>query len=290
MLFLEDLSSNYQLQINNAIHFHLIKPFKETHLISVLESVKLLNELPISTAHKTILGQLKELPFLGVTTQNLIHELNKEEPNVNVLEKYIIHDPALTGKVLQVANSAFMGFDNHTSNLKEAIVRIGLDSLKAIAAFLELSHQLSKKSNSKDLNHLINKGYKKGGLAQSLAKLLKQDRQTQLFAFAVGLLSVIGELTIVCNEQEIDHKKVPKFSLSAYLLALWGFEKIVVSAQLIDEVPSEKTLSLTVLHLIVEHVVTDGALNYNLEEYDYLDEIGILEDVKNWFLVHKASA
>lgn len=284
-----DLSSNYQLQINNAIHFHLIKPFKEIHLISVLESVKLLNELPISTAHKTILGQLKELPFLGETTQNLIRELNKEEPNVNLLEQYIIHDPVLTGKVLQMANSAFMGFDNHTSNLKEAIVRIGLNNLKAIAVFLELSQQLNNKAKTKDISHLINKGYKKGELAQSLAKYLKQDRQTQLFAFAVGLLSVIGELTIVCNEQEIDPKKVPEFSLSAYLLALWGFEKIVVRAQLIDKVPTEKTLSLTVLHIIVEHIVTDEALNYSLEEYDFVDEIGIREDVESWFLANKAS-
>ncbi|GAA61925.1 hypothetical protein P20652_3816 [Pseudoalteromonas sp. BSi20652] len=278
-----DLSDNSQLQLNNAIHFHLVKPFTQSHLQSVLGSAKLLKILPISSYYKTILGRLTALPFLGAVTQSLLNELNNSEPNIFTLEQGISHDPVLAGKILQVANSAFMGFDSHTSNLKEAIVRIGLINLRAIVVFSELSHQLVTKTQQKALNQLIDKGYKKAELAQSLAKYLKQDRQTQLFSCAVGLLSVIGELIIMSNTTSgVESGEVPKFLLSAYILALWGFDQKIVEAQLIDNLPTEQRVSLTVIHIVVEHVFCDKALSFTQGEYDLIDDLKILSDVQQW--------
>lgn len=286
-LFTSDLSSNYQLQVNNTIHFHLVKPFTQKHLVAVLDSAKLLKLLPIHAPHRVILGQLSDLPFLGIVTQNLLSELNINEPNISILENNISHDPVLTGKVLQVANSAFMGFDSQTTNLKEAIIRIGLVSLKAIVVFSELSQQLLNKAKQETLNELINKGYKKASMAQSLAKYLKQDRQTQLFAFAVGLLSVIGELAAMCIVQDNEDENVPKYALSAYLLALWGFEKSIVRAQLLDDLPVDEGISLTVIHMIVEHAYCQQVIEFNQTEYDFIDDLKILEDVQQWFLSFK---
>jgi len=283
-----DMSGNYQLQLNNVIHFHLVKPFAQSHLESVINSAVVLKTLPISCEHRIILGQLSELPFLGEVTQNLLNELNKNEPNISILEKDVRHDPLLAGKVLQIANSAFMGFDSSTSSVKEAIVRIGLINLRAIVVFSELSHQLLIKNKQKAINHLIDKGYKKAELSQSLAKYIKQDRQTQLLACAVGLLSVIGELIITSDpHDDLDNEVVPKFVLSAYLLALWGFEQKIVDAQLIDELPSKKSISLTVIHIIVEHVFCNNAFNFNLEEFDFIDDLALFPDIEQWWLSNK---
>ena len=181
-----------------------------------------------------------------------------------------------------------MGFDSSTSSVKEAIVRIGLINLRAIVVFSELSHQLLSKNKQKAINHLIDKGYKKAELSQSLAKYIKQDRQTQLLACAVGLLSVIGELIITSDPHgDLDNEVVPKFVLSAYLLALWGFDQKIVDAQLIDELPSQKSISLTVIHMIVEHVFCNNAFNFNLEEFDFIDDLALFPDIEQWWLSNK---
>ncbi|KTD95694.1 HDOD domain-containing protein [Pseudoalteromonas sp. H71] len=286
-----DMSGNYQLQLNNVIHFHLVKPFTQSHLESVINSATVLKTLCISSEHRVVLGQLSKLPFLGGVTQNLFNELNKGEPNISILEKDVRHDPLLAGKVLQIANSAFMGFDSHTSSVKEAIVRIGLINLRAIVVFSELSHQLLSKNKQKAINQLIEKGYKKAELSQSLAKFIKQDRQVQLLACAVGLLSVLGELIITSKTNaDLNTQAVPKFVLSAYLLSLWGFDQNIVEAQLIDELPSEKNISLTVIHIIIEHVFCNKALNFNLEQFDFIDDLKLLPDLQQWWSINKDKA
>ena len=100
--------------------------------------------------------------------------------------------------------------------------------------------------------------------------------------------SVIGELIITSDPHgDLDSEVVPKFVLSAYLLALWGFEQKIVDAQLIDELPSQKSISLTVIHIIVEHVFCNNAFNFNLEEFDFIDDLALFPDIEQWWLSNK---
>ncbi|MBE0370728.1 HDOD domain-containing protein [Pseudoalteromonas aurantia] len=279
-----DLNDNYKWQINNTIHFHLVKPFTQTHLTEVLDSAVILQGLPITSSTRAILGQLSDLPYLSTVAHSMLKELQNNEPNFEVLAKQISHDPIMSGKVLQVANSAFIGFNNHTTDFRQAIIRIGLNGLKAIVVCCELSQQLLNSTGQEALNQLVNKAFQKANMAQLLAKMLHQDTQTQLLSFAVALLSGVGELTYFCVVQDSkDKSRVSKYTLTAYLLALWGFEEAIVRAQLIDELPAEQEISLTLIHRVVDQVYSKQAFDLNKAEYDLLDELGLLQIAQNWF-------
>ena len=147
-----DLNESYQWQVNNTIHFHLVKPFTQVHLKQVVESAILLKSLPISQATRVVLGQLAELPYLSTVAHSVLGELQNDEPDINALTKQVSHDPIMSGKVLQVANSAFMGFSSHTTDFKQAIIRIGLDGLKAIVVCCELSQRFVNNTKKDPLN------------------------------------------------------------------------------------------------------------------------------------------
>ncbi|ASM49248.1 hypothetical protein PESP_a1088 [Pseudoalteromonas espejiana DSM 9414] len=282
-LFTSDLAHNYELQINNTIHFHLVKPFTQSHLTQAVNSAELLRSLPINLNNRKKLGQLNGLPFLSAVTQNLLSELNKTDPSINILEQNIVNDPLLSSKLLQVANSAYMGFDTQTTNIKDAIIRIGLISLRAIVVFSELSAQIPSSANQKTLTKVIKKSDKKAHMAKSLAQFLGLSRQEQLLAYATGLLSVIGELASLANEKNSDVKSVPEYTLSAYLLALWGFEETIVRAQMLNEPIDHNTISLSFIHSVVEHAYCFNSFDFEHTEHALLDGSISLEEIQLWW-------
>lgn len=279
-----DLNESYQWQVNNTIHFHLVKPFTQVHLKQVVESAILLKSLPISQATRVVLGQLAELPYLSTVAHSVLGELQNDEPDINALTKQVSHDPIMSGKVLQVANSAFMGFSSHTTDFKQAIIRIGLDGLKAIVVCCELSQRFVNNTKKDALNELVNRAFLKANMGQSLSKMLGLSNQDQSLSFAVGLLSGVGVLTHFCIIQHTKDKgRVSKYALTAYLLALWGFEEQVVRAQLIDDLPIDKTVSLTLIHKVVDRVSEQNTFDLGIQEYNLLDELMMLQATQDWF-------
>ncbi|TMO60437.1 HDOD domain-containing protein [Pseudoalteromonas aurantia] len=279
-----DLKDSYQWQMNNTIHFHLVKPFTETHLIEVIESALLLEELPICKPVRVILGQLCELPYISTVAQNLLQELHTEQPNMAVLAEQISHDPIMMGKILQVANSAFMGFEQHTHDVKQAVIRIGLEGLEAIVVCCNLSQQLLNHAKQAEVDKIIEGAFGRATMAHSLAKRLGKDSQSQRVSFAAGLLSCVGELANSCYVQlGKDKDRVSKNALTAYLLALWGFEREVVRAQLVEALPLCSEISSTLIHKIVEHVYYNGGFDLKPVDYKLLDELNLLQVTQDWY-------
>lgn len=279
-----DLKDSYKWQMNNTIHFHLVKPFTQTHLSEVVECALLLEELPISKPTRAILGQLSELPYISTVAQNLLQELHTEQPNMAVLAEQISHDPIMMGRILQVANSAFMGFEQHTNDFKQAIIRIGLEGLEAIVVCCNLSQQLLNHAKKDEIDKIIGDAFDRANMAHSLAKRLGKDTQSQRVSFAAGLLSSVGELAYSCYVQlGKDKDRVSKSVLTAYLLAVWGFERGIVVAQLIDELPLCGEANPTLIHKIVEHVYNNGGFDLKPVDYELLDKLNLLQATQDWF-------
>jgi HD-like signal output (HDOD) protein len=279
-----DLKDRFQWQMNNTIHFHLVKPFTQMHLAEVVECTLLLGELPISKSMRATLGRLNELPYLSRVAQNLLKELECEQPDMKILAEQISHDPIIMGRILQVANSAFMGFEQHTHDFKQAIMRIGLEGLKAIVVCCSLSKQFLNHTKQSELHKIIDGAFSRATMAQSLAKMLGKDTESQRISFTAGLLSVVGELTYCCCIQfGKDKDRVSKNALTAYLLALWGFEQEVVRAQLVEALPLDGKINSTLIHKIVEHVYNNGGFDLKQDDYELLDKLNLLQATQDWF-------
>jgi hypothetical protein len=116
-------------------------------------------------------------------------------------------------------------------------------------------------------------------MAKSLGKHLglKVDFQQALFACCV--LSAVGTLTKLCIDTS---DAISNHTLSAYLLALWGFELRLVHAQLIDQIISSDD-ELVLFHAVVEQLSTRESFSLTYELESALSQAGHQAGITDWY-------
>jgi HD-like signal output (HDOD) protein len=82
-----------------------------------------------------LLSQMEEnesIPPLSSNSLLLQQEVTKDSPSLEKIETMIKYDPALTSHVLKIANSVFYRGLHQIDNIKDAILRLGLNEMKNI--------------------------------------------------------------------------------------------------------------------------------------------------------------
>ena len=92
----------------------------------------------ISKNRLRLIQQIEELPTLPIISQRIIEVVTDKNASFKDLARIIEKDPALTVKMLKVANSAFYGFLSKISSLEHALVLLGADEVKSIVLGLSV--------------------------------------------------------------------------------------------------------------------------------------------------------
>jgi len=119
------------------------------------------------------------------------------KPNVDIAEiaRVISKDPALSTKILRTVNSSFYGRSQHVSTISNALVILGLQSVKTLVLGFSLVTTLSK-DKSRGFNHL--QYWRRSIYAATAARTLatKMNVVQQEEAFLGALLQDIGMLVL----------------------------------------------------------------------------------------------
>jgi len=99
----------------------------------------------IETLKEHVASGKAQLPAFDRTALAIQQEMAKPDPDMQVIEKHILRDPALTGQLLKVANSSFYRGMHEVTTVRNAIVRLGLSEVSNLVAMLT-----QKKSFSTD--------------------------------------------------------------------------------------------------------------------------------------------
>lgn len=78
------------------------------------------------------------LPTLPEVAIKVRQAVDNNDVNLMQMTDVIAHDPALTARMIKVANSAIMGRSVKVSNLHQAVTRIGLRQIKNIATAMAM--------------------------------------------------------------------------------------------------------------------------------------------------------
>jgi len=97
----------------------------------------------LSPSLKTKLALLEGIPTLPLLVRKLLHTIEQDKFIVSDLEKIICQDPAISSRLLRVANSSFFGFSGKVGTLNRALMLLGTNFVKALALSMSIIDTLS---------------------------------------------------------------------------------------------------------------------------------------------------
>ncbi len=143
------------------------------------------------------LSEIHELPTLPEVAFRISALINSNEADVSMLSRIIEQDPALTAKILKVANSSFYAAPaNKISSIRLAVTRIGFNEVGHIALAVCFVRNFTRKSNILDYKLF----WKHSLTAAFLTKMCAQSSGIEFTSkdhhnfFLIGLLHDIGIL------------------------------------------------------------------------------------------------
>jgi HD-like signal output (HDOD) protein len=133
------------------------------------------------------------LPSLSVIALKLVELASDDRCSVKDLAGLIEKDPALTVRLLRLANSPIFAFAQPASTLEQAIVKVGFQRLRIMALSLSLRDTFPLgKTGPLDYEQFWRTSLYRALLARSLADQLEACSPEE--AFVAGLISEIGLL------------------------------------------------------------------------------------------------
>ncbi|QPK62079.1 HDOD domain-containing protein [Methylomonas sp. LL1] len=189
------------------------------------------------------------LPEIVVTINQI---LNSAEPNFTELEEVILHDPALTVKLLKLVNSPYYGFTNKIDSVSRAVAMLGLQELKNLVLGVAVTAQFDSISETLvDMNTFWYHSVVKGVLAKILAKHFKLNNPERFYI--AGLLSSLGQLILFSQYPQqsariLSHPDQSDAAILQLEKELFGFDYAELGAALLQEWKLPDEISRLVLY------------------------------------------
>lgn len=159
------------------------------------------------------------LPVFNTTALRIQQEIAKDESDLQVIEKLIVSDQALTAKVLSISNSSFYKGLQQVSTVRNAIVRVGINEVSNIVMLI--THESNFRSKDPFVQGIMRKLWRHSvACAMGSNWLAKQCGLHSLAheAFFAGLLHDVGMLFILTVIDDLKHSNEIEIQPSDALL------------------------------------------------------------------------
>ena len=185
------------------------------------------------------------LPSPPAIALKILEAVRRDKSSFDDLAQIIMADPALTARILKIANSSLYGFLNPVESLSQATALIGSNALKNIAlSFVIVQDFQDGPQGGLDLNLFWRRSITAAVAAETLAKSVGMENQN---LFVSALLQDIGVL-VLCFSDPVaysamqDEKRVEGIpiceaeqqqfgfdhaEIGSHLLTAWGLPEVI---------------------------------------------------------------
>jgi HD-like signal output (HDOD) protein len=295
----------------DSTHQFLAKPFEAKTLKATLSRLGRLDAYLKEEKLQALVGQMRVVPSFPSVYHEIMKELGREDPSIDLLAKIITQDPSMTAKLLQIANSAAGGRATKAADPFEAVQFVGLSSVRSLALsahiFRTFEHLNLKEFSITALwDHTVRSGF----IAQCVMQLEHSDPAETEEAHIAGMLHDLGKLMLADSMPERFQKSLALASehrltsekaelevfgadhagVAGYLLSLWGLPVTMVEAVAFHHRPASsdhlKFGPLTAVHVadVLEHQLSTQSSPYPPPDFDrsYLDKVGVQDRIESW--------
>jgi len=230
-------------------HQLLSKPCDADVLVETVRSGVAVQSLLAAPVMRAIVSRLTTLPAEPKVHAEITLALRDSHCDARRIATILGHDPGLSAKVLQVANSAYFTASRVANDIQAAVARIGLSNVNDVVLATEV---YDPAVHGRSVENLRDRALR----ASRLAARIAADRPDASVAATAALLTDVGYL--VPEVALADIAEMPGLlshrahaEIGAYLLALWGLPLPIVEAVAYHHMPSRVARSDFGIHGVV---------------------------------------
>lgn len=272
----------------NLAHMLVAKPYHRNDILNVMSQAKCLDSLPIDDSVREQLGSITQLPVFPKTYTDLRQLLSDEDASIQAVADLVSKEPVVLAKLVQLANSPFLGFVSPASSPLDAVMRLGLDMVSSLV----LTMGVFRESHNIDLvfrETLLHESFLVAEICQQIAIQNGDNQESSSKAFLLGMLRSIGYLVPDESVLKLPSQKPESLIrqedvVGAYILALWGFEKSFVEAVYYQHIPEScPNVSTLMGYLHVASTVVSSR-QYEASQEQLLSQLNqsILKELDIW--------
>jgi HD-like signal output (HDOD) protein/CheY-like chemotaxis protein len=299
------------MQCVSGTHQFLCKPCDGETLRNAVGRALEMDSWLNNDSVKALVSKLGSLPSLPSLYFEVMKELGAPETTLDQVGATIAKDPGMTAKILQLVNSAFFGLCRQISDPTEAVLQLGLETIKSLVLGIHVFSELeSAGSGPFSADELWRHSLSTARTARRIAQIERQEKRIVEESFTAGLLHDIGRLVLLANrpaqyleafetaekggitleeaEQSVFGAGHPE--IGGYLLGLWGLPISLVEAAVYHHHPSRcltRTFTpLTAVHaanvLEQQTAVIAGPASRPQWDREYLAGLGLENRISVW--------
>lgn len=243
-------------------HYHLfcLQPVPAESLPGLINVATALAELGLSERCRNQLLACSHLPLIPPLVGQLQQLLLDPDVRIDKLAELIEQDAVLSARLLQLANSAYMGFNQETYSVQMAISRLGLSLLYGVVLALSVSQDSDSDGSA---------GVRLAGHCRQVGQWLALDQATMEQMMLAALFYQLGQTLLRSADGEVS--ALTPAQAGAFMLTLWGFAAPVAKVLLAQQSLQQATKQPAALGLYLARArqplrVPDPALEKVLQK------------------------
>jgi len=293
-------------------HQFLAKPCDPQELGNRLRQAFVMRDLLSNQSVKTVVSRMRSLPSLPTLYEEVMAELRRQEPSFQTIAHIISKDVGMATKILQLANSAFMGTSGRVSSLLQALTLIGLDNVRTLVLSVNVFSQFDGNAHvAAHLPGMWDHSIAVSKLAQQIASAENCGKALLEECFTAGLLHDLGKVLLMAElprealgaysaksamSAEIERGRLgcTHAEVGAYLISIWGLPLPLVHAVAYHHHPGETgeaNFSPLVAVHVADAIVSESdpsPLNHDAAlDLEYLKRLGLSERESVWRALYK---
>ena len=233
-------------------HQFLAKPCDPTVLAAAIERSLLLRDRLSGRELRDFVGGLESLPSPSATIVALqsvlaVHPIDSER-----VAELVVHDVAISTKLLQIANSAFFGLPRTMCDPVEALNYLGPQALCELVMSAEVFRSLSGRGSERDaeVERVQMVGIERAEIASELARRAARPAAAERQVWVAAFLADVGSLLLLSadrpsafgmrdgtDDERLLFAMVP--TIGAYLISMWGLPHHLVEAVGLSDDPPQ---------------------------------------------------
>ena len=310
------LDQEMTLKSVQLAHQSLSKPCDVEVLTHTLAKLFALRDFLSDKSIKSIISQIESLPSMPSIYTEIVTEMQADDPAIKKVGEIISKDLSMTAKILQMVNSAFFGLFRKINSPEQAVMMLGLETIKALVLSVKIFSEFNQKSFSWfQIDDLFNHSLTVSLYAKTIIKNENLGQELINNSMMAGLLHDLGKLILATNfenpyrqvlaaaqgtgknllDLEYEAFGTSHAEIGAYLMGLWRLENSIIEAIAFHHLPA-RSMSQNIGLLAAVHV--GDALDYEARissgedtqlqcDTEYLNKLEITSRIPQWRQVCK---